>query len=121
MMCLCSARGRPLTSPTPHPFRCGGRLLRSRVPEWASRAPAAAEPLGFRVAHCQGTGWSELHPLRGSPLRRVSPLPEVVKPRPKPSADLGRGLPTIPWSRRPRLAHPNWRRAGAFPPGVERP
>jgi hypothetical protein len=36
--------------------------------------------------------------------RRGLPLPEVVKPRPKPSADLGRGLPTVSRSARPPLA-----------------
>jgi hypothetical protein len=97
VMCLCSARGRPPTSPAPAPSWGDADLGVCASPTRASPSPAAAEPVGFRVAHCQGTvvrflpptGERERSPWRGLPLL------EVVKPRPKPSADLGRSLPTI--------------------------
>ena len=76
----CSARGRPATSPAP---TAAGETRRSRhaqAPSGVARSPAAAEPDGFRVAHCQGT--------EGRTPR------EVVKPRAKSSSDLARNLPT---------------------------
>jgi hypothetical protein len=83
--------GEQTRTPAPHQSpgvgQDSGHDVPSRRPSDAvgsSPSPAAAEPSGFRVAHCQGAG---------RPTGR--PVCEVVKPRPKPSSDLGRDLPTL--------------------------
>ena len=83
----CTRSGAPLDSGQARPTR-----VRTQGP---SPSPAAAEPLGFRVAHCQSAR------PEGRLTRRSS---EVVKPRPKSCPDLGGDLPTCWRSLRAHLA-----------------
>jgi hypothetical protein len=104
-----SARGRADTSP-----RCtrsgapadSGQARPTRVrPQGPSPSPAAAEPHGFRVAHCQSADDPRaVVATRRSSWRRRRRRREVVKPRPKSCPDLGGDLPTCWRSRRARLA-----------------
>ena len=68
VMCLCACV---------YAVRAGGQARTPRASTQRSSAPAAAEPHGFRVAHCQGTT------TRGCPHRCGVAPAEVVKPRPK--------------------------------------
>jgi hypothetical protein len=51
VQCARASRHEPLP---PHQNRCDGRLGSGQTPSRADHRPAAAEPHGFRVAHCQG-------------------------------------------------------------------
>ena len=68
----CSARGRPDTSaPARHRHRCAHESRSAHVPSWGFPlwdvpSPAAAEPHGSRVAHCQGA-------TRASPSGGLTP------------------------------------------------
>jgi hypothetical protein len=53
-MLLFSARGRTDTSTPAPPKPVRHRTRIARCPVGSSLSPAAAEPDGFRVAHCQG-------------------------------------------------------------------
>jgi hypothetical protein len=85
-----SARGRADTSP--RRTRSGatadsGQARPTRVrTQGPSPSPAAAEPHGFRVAHCQSADDPRaVVATRRSSWRRRRRRREVVKPRPKPS------------------------------------
>ena len=118
---LCNDVSVQCARATPHEPHPPPIPVRWQAPQVASPRVGLACSRGRRTPRVPRGALSRYREGFTPPHRRVSPLPEVVKPRPKPSADLGRGLPTISRSRQPRLAHPNWRRTGAFPPGVERP
>jgi hypothetical protein len=66
--------------------------------------PAAAEPDGFRVAHCQGAERRERLPIDPKVVQRPESRREVVKPRPKSCPDLGGDFPTC-WRADGRVAH----------------
>src|SRR3954463_8294855 len=75
-----------------------------------SLAPAAAEPGGFRVAHCQSAG------------RRLG-LPEVLRPRATPFPDLARTLRTASsyrWRGDPGPVRPEGGAAGIRTPDLRR-
>ena len=84
---------------------------RARSPEGPRRLPRPQNPAGsaWRIVKVPTTHQSS--------IRRPSGRREVVKPRPKPSADLGRGLPTRWRSPGPRLAC--WHNDGRQAPRVE--
>jgi hypothetical protein len=113
-VCVIYVQCARATRPEPAFTALGVALTPGRArPSWALLAPTAAEPVGFRVAPCQGTGAGFLPPVTGLPRL------EVVRPRAKPSPDLARTLPTspIPAGTPPGdcLPHSRWSRGDSNP------
>jgi hypothetical protein len=79
--------GDPTRAPPPHRSRCGDSLESRAAPPGHRVVPRPQNPTGsaWRVVNVQEDT---------TVFRRPSGRHEVVKPRPKSSSDLGRGLPT---------------------------
>jgi hypothetical protein len=88
-VCCSSVRaGERTRAPPPHRSRCDVRLGSRHAPSRADIVPRPQNPTGsaWRLVKVPTT--------RRPSWRRRSRRREVVKPRPKPSPDLGRDLPT---------------------------
>ena len=111
LCCFAVRAGDQTRASQPHQNRCGTGLGSRDAHQGHRRLPRPQNP--------SGSAWRfvKVPTTHQSSIRRPSGRREVVKPRPKPSADLGRGLPTRWRSPGPRLAC--WHNDGRQAPGVE--
>lgn len=96
-VCCSSVRAGDQTRASPqHRLRCRQGLGRHDPPERVSRSPAAAEPHGFRVAHCQGASDDTVVARRERLGGRQTSSEGVSRPR--------TNFPNLVWS----VDHGSW-------------
>jgi hypothetical protein len=103
-VCCSSVRaGERTRAPAPHHLRCRAGLGSCDAPLGHHRYPTAAEPVGFRVAHCQGADDPAVVPTQRSSRPSGRPDPAVV-PTQRSSEGRQTSSEVVP---RPRRKSPN--------------